>query len=78
MVKTQRSVPLPGLELTPDVMFSTDAAQIQARRQKAGDDLASWLADGTIELVEIDGLCLNCPTRIRAGFVHTPAEPGRS
>lgn len=55
MVKTQRSVPLPGLELTPDVMFSTDAAQIQARRQKAGDDLASWLADGTIELVEIDG-----------------------
>lgn len=55
MVKTPSQAPLPGMELTPDVMLSTEAARIQAARRRAGDELAQYLMDGTADLVEVDG-----------------------
>jgi hypothetical protein len=51
MFHTGKKSPLPGLELTPDVILSTDAAGRQAARRAAGLELAEALLDGPLEWV---------------------------
>lgn len=50
----QKKSPLPGLEPTPDVIWSTDAGEKQAARRSAGLELASILADGPVSFVNTE------------------------
>lgn len=49
MRQPDKKAPLPGLELTPDVLLSSDAAGRQVSRRIAGEDLASVLLGGRLE-----------------------------
>lgn len=54
MSRGHQKTPLPGLELTKDVLFSTDAASRQAQRRENGLDLAAALLDGPLEWFQTD------------------------
>ena len=54
MSQTGKKAPLPGLELTQEVLLSTDAALKQAARRSAGLELASALLDGPLEWMQTE------------------------
>ena len=50
----EKTAPLDGLELTQEVIFSTDAASRQIQRRQNGRDLANAVLGGTLEWVNTD------------------------
>lgn len=54
MANPQKKSPLPGLELTQDVLFSTEAGEKQVSRRAIGLELAAALLDGPLEWVQTE------------------------
>lgn len=54
MPKAEKKAPLPGLELTSEVIFSTEAAARQVSRRETGLELAAALLDGPLEWAETE------------------------
>lgn len=54
MGNAAKKSPLQGLELTQEVIFSTEAGERQAARREAGLDLATALLDGPLEWVDTE------------------------